>query len=345
MIPSDFGPSGQDRIGDGVAVVIPCYQVAGSITEVLEAIGPSVARIFCVDDASTDGTGSLIERAAVADERIVLLKRMQNGGVGAATIDGYQAALAAGARVVVKLDGDGQMDPGLIPLLCRPILESEADYVKGNRFYSRESLDQMPRMRIWGNAGLSFFSKASTGYWNLFDPNNGFTAIHADVAAALPFDRLHKRYFFESDIVFRLGILRARVVEIPMDSVYGDEESHLSLVDSALRFPLLHGSNFLKRVFYNYFLRNFSIATINLLVGILFLVGGALFGAWKWAESIRTGVPATAGSVMLSALPVLVGTQLILSFLAYDMALVPDRAVHRYLRRAAGRPNPVTKAD
>lgn len=341
----DREPSGADRVDRSIAVVIPCFQVAGSIARVLEAVGPSVARIFCVDDASTDGTGAAIQHAAETDERIVLVTRNRNGGVGAATIDGYHAALEAGARIIVKLDGDGQMDPGLIPLLCRPILEGDADYVKGNRFYSRESLDQMPRMRVWGNAGLSFFSKASTGYWNLFDPTNGYTAIHADVAAALPLDRLHRRYFFESDIVFRLGILRARVVEIPMDAVYGNEDSHLSLVDSVFRFPILHGSNFFKRVFYNYFLRNFSIATVNLLVGILFLVGGALFGVWKWAESIRTGVPATAGSVMLSALPVLVGTQLILSFLAYDMALVPDRAVHRYLRRAAGKPGSATDRD
>ncbi len=328
----DRRDSGRDAFGSGIAVVIPCYQVGSSIGRVLAAIGPAVSWIFCVDNASTDQTASVITGAGKADPRIHLLRRPANGGVGAATIDGYRAAVDARARVIVKLDGDGQMDPRLVPLLCRPIFRGEADYVKGNRFYSRESLDQMPPARIWGNAGLSFFSKASAGYWNLFDPNNGYTAIHANVAAALSLDKIHPRFFFESDMLFRLSVMRARVVEIPMDAVYGDERSHLSLLNTALRFPFLHGRNLAKRLFYNYFLRNFSIATINLVLGILFLIGGTLFGAWEWTKSIQTGVPATAGSVMLSALPILVGTQLILSFLAYDMALVPDRAVHPFLR-------------
>ncbi len=314
-----------------VAVVIPCYRVAAHIRGVLAGVGPSVTHVFCVDDASDDGTVDAILEVAALDPRVTLVRRAANGGVGAATMDGYRAAAEAGCRVIVKLDGDGQMDPALVPVLARPILAGEADYVKGNRFQSLESVRGMPRVRLWGNAVLSFFAKASTGYWDLFDPNNGLTAVEGRVAAALPLHRIHPRYFFESDMLFRLSTLRARVVEIPMVAVYGDERSHLSVMDSLFRFPFLHGRNLLKRLVYNHLVRNFSLATVNLALGIVLVVAGAVFGAVRWAESLATGVPATAGTVMLSALPILVGTQLALSFLAYDMAQVPDRAVHPFL--------------
>ena len=97
--------------------------------------------------------------------------------------------------------------------VMRVISEHEADYVKGNRFFSSRTIAAMPALRLFGNAGLSFLTKLSTGYWDLFDPTNGYTAIEAQVARELPVDALHKRYFFESDMLFQLAVLRARVVE------------------------------------------------------------------------------------------------------------------------------------
>ena len=160
-----------------IAVVIPCYQVERTVLEVLEAIGPEVGRIFCVDDCSSDDTADIIQQYAVCDPRIELIRRPVNGGVGAAVLDGYRAAIAARCDVIVKIDGDGQMDPSLVSAFCRPILEGQADYVKGNRFVFLESVRSMPLPRLFGNAGLSFLTKLSTGYWDCFDPTNGYTAI------------------------------------------------------------------------------------------------------------------------------------------------------------------------
>ena len=187
----------------------------------------------------------------------------------------------------------------------------------------------MPKLRLFGNAGLSFFSKLSTGYWHLFDPSNGYVAIHADVARLIPAHKLHQRYFFESDLLFRLSILRAKVIELPLETVYGDEISNLSAWRCLITFPFLHMCNFLKRLFYNYVLRNFSIGSIGLPTGVLLVTLGVAYGLGKWVESFTTNEPATAGTVMLSALPVLVGIQLILSFLAQDISSVPDQPVHR----------------
>src|SRR5262249_27880450 len=170
-----------------IAAVIPCFRVKRHILEVLAAVPPAVERIYVVDDACPEGTGDLVE-SAVLDPRVRVLRHVENQGVGAATLTGYRTALADGARVVVRLDADGQMDPALIPRLVAPILDGEADYAKGNRFFELEGLRAMPRLRLAGNSLLSFASKLSSGYWNVFDPTNGFTAIHAEVLRRVPLE-------------------------------------------------------------------------------------------------------------------------------------------------------------
>lgn len=315
-----------------IAVVIPCYRVTRTLRAVVDAIGPWATAIYCVDDACPDKSGERLA-AEVTDPRVKVVVRERNGGVGAATTTGYRAALDDGADVLVKVDGDGQMDPALVPLLVRPILEGEADYVKGNRFFSPRTVAAMPPRRLIGNAGLSFLTKLSTGYWDLFDPTNGFTALEARVAAQIPFDRVHPRYFFESDLLFRLAVLRARVVELPIMAVYGDERSHLSEMRALLTFPFLHLRNGLKRIGYNYFLRNFSVASAELLVGTGLLGFGALFGVVAWVRAALEGSPATAGTVMLAGLPVLLGIQLVLSFVNHDIASTPREALHPRIGR------------
>jgi glycosyltransferase involved in cell wall biosynthesis len=273
-----------------------------------------------------------VEEAAAEDSRICCLVHEQNMGVGAAVVTGYKQALKDGAEVIVKLDGDGQMDPAGIPRLIGPIARGEADYVKGNRFYHLEGLRTMPFLRLIGNAGLSFLSKMSSGYWELFDPTNGYTAIHASLVGELPLDKLSRRYFFESDILFRLNVLRAAVTEVPMEARYADEGSSLSLLKTLVQFPLFHARNCLKRIFYNYFLRGFSMASINLVVGLALLTFGVVFGVTKWVVSIESSAFASPGTVMLAGLPVLLGCQLLLSFIAFDIANVPHIPIHQRLQ-------------
>jgi glycosyltransferase involved in cell wall biosynthesis len=325
-------PANQPRT-PRIAVVIPCYGVEETIVSVLSEIGPCVAHIICVDDCSQDETAEIITTMSLCDPRIELIRRSVNGGVGAAVLDGYRAAIRLGADVIVKVDGDGQMDPKLIPNFCEPILRGQADYVKGNRFFFLDSVRSMPWVRIIGNAGLSFLTKLSTGYWNIFDPTNGYTAIHAQVARALPFDQIARRYFFESDLLFRLGILRARVVDLPLESLYGDEISNLSVRHCLLTFPGLHLRNLTKRLLYNYFIRNFSMASVNLLLGIPLCLFGFIYGFIHWSISANLGQAATAGTVMTAALPVILGSQLLLNFLSFDIALMPNEPLQSRLSR------------
>ncbi len=311
-----------------IAVVIPSYRVTRHILGVIESIGPEVLRIYVVDDKCPDNSGEFV-RANCQDPRVVVIFHEQNQGVGGAVMSGYRAAIQDGMTVIVKVDGDGQMDPRLIPEFVAPILNGEADYTKGNRFFDLEQISAMPPVRLFGNAVLSLMTKLSSGYWDLFDPTNGYTAIHADAARHLPFHKISQRYFFETDMLFRLNTINAAVVDVPMDASYGDEVSNLKISKIITEFLFKHVRNFGKRVFYNYYLRNMSLASIELPLGLLMLIGGAVYGGIHWMQSAKAGLPTAPGTVMLSALPVLMGTQLILAFLSHDIASVPRRPIHR----------------
>jgi glycosyltransferase involved in cell wall biosynthesis len=281
-----------------------------------------------IDDACPEGSGKLVS-SKIKDKRVRVITHSSNQGVGGAVISGYRAALKDGADVIVKLDGDGQMDPALIKDLVFPIVEGKADYTKGNRFDSITGLRQMPGIRIFGNGALSLMTKISTGYWNVTDPTNGFTAIHREMLAGIDLEMLSKRFFFESDLLFRLSLARAVVWDIPMESRYGTEKSNLKISRALFEFTFKHGVNFHKRLFYNYYLREMSAASIELPLGILMSWWGLLFGIAKYVESLESGTPATAGTVMLSAVPLILGIQLILAFVSYDIASVPKRVRHK----------------
>lgn len=326
-------PSAEGHSPPSVAVVIPCYKVKAHILKVIEGVPPFVDQIYVVDDACPEGSGAHVE-AYCEDARVQVLRLLKNQGVGGAVIQGYRRALDAGCEILVKLDGDGQMDPDDMADLIAPLVAGEADYAKGNRFYELDAIGRMPRIRIFGNAVLSFMAKLSTGYWDLFDPTNGYTALHATAARRIPWQKLSPRYFFETDLLFRLNTVRAAVVDVPMMPRYGDEVSNLSIRKIVGEFLVKHVRNGFKRVFYNYFLRDFSIASVELVAGVLLLAGGLGFGVGMWAESASSGVAQSAGTVMLAALPIMVGLQLILAFLNYDMASVPRRPLqNRFAER------------
>lgn len=310
------------RNGKTIAVVIPSYKVTAHIQAVIANIGPEVDRIYVVDDACPEGSGRLVQ-AQVTDARVQVIFCESNLGVGGAVMTGYRAALADGVDCIVKVDGDGQMDPQLLPQFVAPILDGRADYTKGNRFFNLEDVQAMPFARLAGNAVLSFMCKASSGYWSIFDPTNGYTAISRQAASLLPLDKISPRYFFETDMLFRLGTFGAVVQDIPMRAVYGTEKSNLSVKKVIFSFAMGHVRNFSKRILYNYFLRGFSVASVELVLALGFLLFGGFYGLTKWVQSAQSGVYASSGEVMLAALPVIVGVQLLISFIGFDMQSQP----------------------
>lgn len=313
-----------------IAVVVPCYRVADQVLAVLAAIPPQVRKIYCIDDACPQASGDHII-AHNHDPRVVVIRHAHNGGVGAATMSGYRAALADDMQLVVKIDGDGQMDPALIPRFVRLLMSGEADYCKGNRFHRLSSVGDMPATRLFGNAVLSFLTKLSSGYWQIFDPNNGYTAIHSAALRLLPLDDIDPGYFFESDMLCRLNIARAVVRDIPMDAVYGNETSSLHIHRVIAHFAVKHVRNFVRRILYSYYLRDFNLASIEAPLGLAALLFGVVFGTVHWLQAFHGAPYASAGTVMVAALPIIVGVQMLLSAINYDVLNVPTTPLQKLL--------------
>lgn len=313
-----------------ISVAIPCYKVKEQILSVIKRIPTQVEKIYVVDDCCPEQSGLFVQ-SQCNDPRVTLIFHPSNQGVGGAVVTAYRQALIDNMDIVVKIDGDGQMNPALLPLFIEPIVQGRADYTKGNRFFNLETLIAMPTLRKLGNAVLSFVNKCSSGYWNVMDPTNGYTAIHCQTLALLPLDKLSTRYFFESDMLFRLGTVRAVVQDISMAAIYADERSNLQIKKVIFEFPWLYIKAFFKRVFYNYFLRDFNGASLELVLGLLLILFGSLWGAEHWLSSIISQQVASAGTVMLAVLPIIIGFQLLLSAIQFDMVNIPRKPLQRYL--------------
>lgn len=309
-----------------ISVVIPCYKVKKHIVKVVSSIPDFVDMIIVVDDHCPENSVDHLLKN-ISSTNIFPVRNPINLGVGGAVKNGYLKSVELGAEIIVKIDGDGQMDLNYLKSLLFPIATDQADYTKGNRFWSLDMLEQMPKVRVFGNAVLSFFNKISSGYWNINDPTNGYTAINSKVIKFLQLEKISNRYFFESDVLFRLGIIKAKVCDIPMPSKYGDEISGLKIKSIVHDFLWKHARNTFKRIFYNYYLREMSTASLELPIGILLMVFGASFGINMWHNSLVNYEPATSGTVMLAALPIIIGFQLLLAFLNFDISSVPETAI------------------
>lgn len=306
-----------------ITIVIPAYNVEAHIEAVLESIPSFVDHIIVVDDASTDRTSELVREIVGNDSRIILVSHEANQGVGGATISGYLKALSLNTDIVVKLDGDGQMDPLYLPDLVAPIVENRADYAKGNRFFDFIALRKMPIIRRIGNTLLGFFCKLSTGYWNIFDPTNGYTAILSKKLRQLNLEKIERSFYFEISMLANLYLVNSRVVDVPMPAIYNEESSNLKIHNVVLSFPFKLVGDFLRRIAFKYFLYDFSMASVYFLAGLPMVLFGAVFGAVKWIDYASRAVPAPTGTVILPMMCVLLGIQFLLAAIHIDIQSMP----------------------
>jgi glycosyltransferase involved in cell wall biosynthesis len=306
-----------------IAAIIPAYRAADTIEKVLRGIPSLVDLIYVVDDASGDETAARVR--AINDPRVRLLVHGVNLGVGGAMVTGYRQALLDGADICVKMDADDQMDPAHLPALIEPLLDVRADYAKGNRFHDTRALKQMPAGRRVGNAGLSFVIKAASGQWHVFDPTNGYTAIHRTALASLDLVEVHPRYFFESSMLILLRRIGAVVEDVALPARYAGAVSHLSIGRTLGQFPgllLRHGA---RRIFWQYFVVDFNAVSLFLLCGCPLVLYGLAFGLYHWIDSYRRAVLTPTGTVMLAVLPLILGFQLLLQALVLDVQNAPRR--------------------
>ena len=304
-----------------ITAVLPGYNEANHVAKVIQTMPAFVDNVVVVDDCSEDATVEVANGAG--DARLTVLSTPHNQGVGGAMLVGYQRALELNSGIVVKMDADGQMDPAYLSSLLDAIIEQGYDYAKGNRFLAGESLAQMPTHRLLGNVALTFLTKLASGYWHIFDPQNGYTAIKVGALKVLDLNMIHKRFFFENDMLVHLNYFGFRVKDVAMPAQYGDEHSHLNLFGIGVTFPILLLRRFVRRIYQKYVLRDFSPIALFLFLGVLLFGWGAGFGIYLWIRAIVTGVPTPTGTIMLSLLPLIFGFQLLLQAIVLDIQETP----------------------
>jgi dolichol-phosphate mannosyltransferase len=308
-----------------ISVVIPAYGVEGHLADLLSRIDSQIKHIIVVDDFCPQNSGQIALQAAKTDKRISVIFHEQNMGVGGAVKTGYLEALRLNSDFIVKLDGDGQMNPEDIGELIWPLVHLKSNYSKGNRFYDSSVFTKMPKIRLIGNIILSFFAKLSTGYWLIFDPNNGFTAIEARTLRKIPLEKIDNRYFFESDMLYQLNLLNSSVIDVSLPANYGTEKSGLSVTKSIFEFLYKHNRNFAKRIVYSYFIREFSLASLQLVFGSALLTFGLIFGLFNYITSKINETATPTGTLILIAMSVLSGLQFLLGFFSHDMQRSSNR--------------------
>ena len=302
-----------------IAAIVPAFNEADHIGRVIDGMPSEVDAIILIDDASQDDTASIAEQSG--DPRVSVIRHVKNTGVGGAILDGYVAALEMGIDVTVVMAGDDQMDPAYLPALLGPIVSGSAEVTKGNRFFSPESFRGMPRLRIVGNIVLSFLTKAASGYWHVFDPQNGYVASSAEVLRKIDLSRVARSYAFENDMLVSLNIIGARVRDVPIPARYGSETSTLRIGRDGLRILNVLVRGFFRRVFWKYTISSFSPIALLLGVGSILCLFGIGFGFWAAVMAVRV-VP-SAATVMLAALPFITGTQMLLFAMMLDIGEEP----------------------
>jgi dolichol-phosphate mannosyltransferase len=303
-------------------VAIPAHQAERTVLDVIGSLPAFVDGIVAVDDASRDRTWEVLR--SCTDPRLVVLHHEQNQGVGGAMRTAFKQAIKIGCDVVVKMDSDGQMHPDdLVPLLDA-LIEGHYDYAKGNRFLDhRGELERMPKLRLLGSLALTALTKLASGYWHIFDPQNGYIACRSTVLKRLNLDRIARDYFFENDMLINLNIIGARVVDVPMPARYAGERSSMSIPKVLMRFPSRLFLGYWRRIVERFVMRDFSPMVLFLLSGIMMMTFGSVFGGWAWWESYQTGVVASSGTIMLAALPFILGFQLVLQAIMLDIQSTP----------------------
>lgn len=307
--------------GHRITTVLPAYDEASHIGQVINTLPEFVDHIIVVDDCSTDGTREVV--LANGDSRLLALTTGQNQGVGGATILGYRKAIELRSDIIIKMDGDGQMDPAYLGYLIDPLVDNGYDYAKGNRFLASESLAAMPKHRLIGNMVLTFLTKMASGYWHIFDPQNGYTAIKSEVLCVLDLNVVHKRYFFENDMLVQLNLFGFRVKDVAIPARYGSEKSKLDVINVSSTFPFLLLRRYFRRIYQRYVLRDFSPIALFLFLGLILFFWGVGFGIYLWIESALTGIATPTGTIMLALLPLILGFQLLLQAIVLDIQETP----------------------
>lgn len=300
-----------------LAIVIPAYQCKSTIDKTIEGVIDKAHLLIIVNDASTDKTLESVRKWE--SNKVIVVSHQKNLGVGGAMKTGIQEALRRGAQIIVKMDGDNQMDPAYLDCLIKPLLEDRADCAKGTRWVYGISRKEIPKPRLFGNTLLSLLTRFASGYWNVTDPNNGYLTWTAKILNKIDWNQIHNGYFFESSMLVQLNLLNARIIDVPMKPIYQGEKSTIILWKIIPDFGFNLIIQGIKRWWYKYFLYDMNAISIFLLFGFILVSFGSVFGGYQWWWHATRNIVTPTGTVMISILPLLIGIILLIQALVLDI--------------------------
>lgn len=283
-----------------IGVAVPAYNESKLIEKTLSSIPKYVDKIYAVDDGSKDDTAEKIK--SFRDNRIVFIQQA-NGGVGAAVTAGYKKALEDHIDIVAVMAGDNQMDPQYLPDLLDPIIDGKAEYTKGNRLLNSKYRQGMSTWRSLGNYILTFLNKVASGYWNVDDPQNGYTAISSRALKMMNLNEIYRGYAFENDLLVKLNVHDVSVVNVPIPARYANEKSKIRYPNFIAKTSLYFIRALIWRSWNKYIVNLNPIGIIYLLGGfftfagffalfaleiLYILLGLSLFGVAAFSEILRT---------------------------------------------------------
>ena len=306
-----------------IAVIVPAFNEERHIERTIAEMPDFVDSIIVVDDASTDATVAKVEKLAAADPRLTLITNERNKGKGSCVVQGCQQSIESGSAISVLMDGDNQMPAEHLDALLDAVIDGDLDAAKGNRFIaSPQALSSMPKYRLIGNVLLTMMTKLASGYWSIFDSQNGYWAMRTATLGRLDLQRLARRYDLENSLLINLNIIGARVRDVAIPARYADEKSKIRIwrVTPRIMATLLGG--LLQRIFYRYVLYSFHPVALFLFAGIPLILWGTGFGVYVVITALGEPV-ATTGTVMLAVLPFLMGYQLLLAAFVLDILSEP----------------------
>ncbi|RBW63004.1 glycosyltransferase family 2 protein [Tenacibaculum sp. E3R01] len=309
-----------------IAIVIPYYNASKQITRVVSKIPSFINLVIIVDDKSKESLPKKeILKSLKEQTNCVFLENKINLGVGGATKHGFNYAISNDIDIVIKVDADDQMDLSYIPELLSPIVTKEVSMTKGNRFKDFTALKKMPFLRKFGNLGLSFLTKVATGYWHNFDPTNGFLAIKTSTLKKIDFSKINDRYYFETSLLSQLYFEDIVIEDISMPAIYGDEKSNMNVFKMFFVFSKNLTKTFIKRIIKRYFLYDFNIGSLYILIGIPLFLFGVIFGVYNWYYYSSNDTFTPTGTIMIITISIILGFQLILQAIQVDILNAPNK--------------------
>lgn len=302
------------------AVVIPAYNEEKLIKKTVDTLPDFIDYIIVINDGSKDNTEKKVTEISKKNKKVVLINNEENKGIGFTIINGFQYALnSTDAEAIGIVAGDAQFDSSYLAPMLDDFIKYNVDYIKASRFFHKEAFKAMPKYRQFGNIFITLLTKFSTGYYSITDITNGCGFLRRSILEKVDFSIVKHRYDYETSMLTALSIVGAKIKDHAVPAIYGEETSTIKLIPTALRNIKAVWSGFWFRIYYKYILFNFHPIALFLITGVFLLLIGIITGIVLIIEKIIGNQSPSTGTVMLCALPLILGFQLVLTAITMDI--------------------------